>query len=192
MKNKPLLIAVAPWIVIIAILIWFTQCQKPKPCPEAETKTDTIVTVDTIQLPGKTVYKPVPYEVIDTFTISPEVDTAKILAEYIKLRKYQLPISDDSNSKIDVFAEVQYNRIEKWSYDAQIYPRTTVIEKNHVLIPEKRNKLVAGLILGVKDSYYSATPVFGLKTKKDNVMLFGYDIVNGVYTGGYVMSFGKK
>ena len=188
MKNA---LTVAPWIAIIVILIWFTQCQKPKPCPEIVTSVDTIQIIDTIRT-SHTVYKPVPYEVIDPFTISPNVDTAKILSEYIKLRKYNLPISDDTNSKINVFAEVQYNRIEKWTYEAQIYPRTTIIEKNHVIIQEKRNNLVAGLILGVKDSYYSVTPVFGLKTKKDNTMLFGYDFINGVYTGGYIMKLGKK
>ena len=181
---------ILPWLIIILLLFYISQC-KPKPVqpPEVITTTDTVITVDTVRI-NRTVYKPKPYEVIrlDTFAIH---DTIRFIAYCSELKKYQLPISNDSNSKITVFANVQLNEIKDWTYEAEIYPRTTVIERNHVLIPPKHNKFVAGLILTGNDEYFGAAPVFGLKTKKDNVMLFGYDIINGNFTLGYTMAFGK-
>jgi hypothetical protein len=189
MKNT---LMIAPWIVIISILIYFTQCKKQEICPETNDTTITVVTVDTVKIQGKTVYKPITYQVIDTFIYMQNVDTAKILSEYLKLRKYNLPISNDTNSKINVFADVQFNRIEKWTYEAEFYPHTTVIEKNHVLIPEKRNSAVFGLILSGNKTVLGATPVFGLKTKKENIFLAGYDVINKTYQAGYLMKIGRK
>jgi len=189
MKTK--LIQIAPWALFFLSLIYIGQCThrgEPKPV-QVSTEIDTIVLTDTIRT-THTVYKPKPFEVIrtDTFTIR---DTVRFIAYCSELKKYVLPISNDSNSKITVHASVQLNELKEWTYEAQIYPRTTVIEKNHVIIPEKHNKLVAGLILSGNSDYFGAAPVFGLKTKKDNVMLFGYDVINGNYTVGYIMSFGK-
>ncbi len=189
MKTK--LLQVLPWTIICLMLIYIGQCTtrgKPKPA-QVVTTIDTVKTVDTIRT-THTVYKPKPFEVIrtDTFTIR---DTVRFIAYCSELKKYVLPISNDSNSKITVHASVQLNELKEWTYEAQIYPRTTIIEKNHVIIQPARNKLVAGLILTGNSDYFGAAPVFGLKTKKDNTMLFGYDVINNNYTVGYIMSFGK-
>lgn len=183
-----------PWILCLLLLIYIGQCThkgKLKPDKIATDTTIYITTVDTLTIHGKTIYKPKPFEVvkIDTFTIR---DTIKFISYCSDLKKYILPISNDSNSKITVFANVQLNEIKDWTYKAEIYPHTTTIIQNHVIVPEKSNKLVAGLILTGNDNYFGAMPVFGLKTKKDNTMLFGYDLVNKKYTVGYVMAFGKN
>ena len=185
-------IQILPWVIICLLLIYIGQCThrgKPKPA-QIVTETDTLVTVDTVRS-IRTVYKPKPFEVIrtDTFTIR---DTVRFISYCSELKRYRLPISNDSNSKITVLANVQLNEIKDWTFEAEIYPRTTVIERNHVIVTPERNKLVAGLILSGNDAYFGAAPVFGLKTKKDNVMMFGYDVINGNYTFGYVMAFGKK
>ena len=100
MKTSYWLIITGSLLVIIFLL---RECTPKPECPEVLTKTDTVVRIDTIKLTGKTVYKPLPYKVIDTFMLPLTIDTAKILADYIKLRKYNLSITNDSNSKINVF-----------------------------------------------------------------------------------------
>lgn len=188
MKTRYHLIIYA---ILVLIIFFLRECQPtPQPCPEPSTDITTHWEHDTAFIKGDTVFYPEPYAEIDTFYKDVLVDTAMILADYIKIRKYKLPVLNDSNGVLEVFADVQCNRITNWTYDGQFVTHIKVVEKNHVIQPA-RNKLVAGLILSGNSDYFGAAPVFGLKTKKDNVMMFGYDVINNNYTIGYVMSFGK-
>jgi len=175
-----LIIALNTLVVILTVLL---QCQRnqDQPEPEVITTTDTIRITDTIRQ-NRTVYKPVPYQVIDTFKVPANVDTSVIIAEYIKTRKYVLPVSDDSNSRINVHATVQFNRIAEWTYDAQFYPRTTVIERNHVIIEPKRVQWFAGAKFGYRigENIGDFKLCGAINTQNDMLYSIAYDPFNRV------------
>jgi hypothetical protein len=152
----------------------------------------TTHTTDTITIKGKTIPYPVPYQVIDSFPVPVNVDTAVILAEYLKLRKYNLPITNDTNSKINVFADVQYNRISNWTYTAEIYPHITTVETVRTIIIPKKSKLSGGLILTGNGTYFGAAPSLIFTNKKDNILLVGYDVINKNYSIGAFIKIGRK
>jgi len=185
------ILTITPLALCLLILAYIGQCTHNGTCPP-ESKDSTVIVrmVDTIKVAGKTVYKPKPYEVIKVDTVIIR-DTVKFIQECSEIKKYILPVSDDTNSKVTVYATVQLNSIKDWTYKAEYYTRTTVIERNHVIIKQPVNKLLVGLILSGSSSKFGASPSFGLKTKKDNVMLFGYDVINRTYQAGYMLKIGK-
>ncbi len=110
---------------------------------KGETKTDTIykerlvpyevlipanpvlpMKPDTIKLPGGIEYK---YY---------KVDTAAIIADYIKLNKYSRTLFDDDKvGKLTVGAEVQYNKLNKLDYSFTPMEKQTTIIKQKVFTP---------------------------------------------------------
>jgi len=189
---KKHLIQIAPYIVIILMLIYIGECTRQEQPVTIVNTIDTVTVTDTVYIEGKIVYNPIPYEVVDTFIVSPKVDTAKILTEYVLLRKYNLPITNDSNSKISVQANVQFNRISDYTFTAEIYPKTTIITQNHTIIPPTKNKLIIGAVLASNGQNLGFIPTVGLKTKKESVFTVGYDVLNGNLNAGYLMPIGKK
>jgi len=185
MKNS--LIA-APYIALILVLIYFTQCQK-QPEPETITVTDTAQEVDSFPVEGKTVYYPSPYEVVKHDTIP--ADTAKIIENYMNENKYTFNISD-STGNIDVFLSVQYNQLANYSWKGYFKTYTKTITDTKYIQSQKRNKLLVGLILSGSKERFGATPTGGLKTKKDNIFLVGYDVINREYKVGYLLGIGRK
>jgi len=190
---------ISPYHIIIAALLVIvliqSQCKpKPVPCPETKITIDSVLIVDTLKIKGNTVYKPLPYKVIDTFVLRTEVDTSKIIAEYIKLRKYDLPVMNDSNGNVNVFASVQFNRISDWTYTAEFYPKTTIIEKNHVIIEKPRNSLYAGFGIGyqIESNKPVFKPVVTLITKKSMMYSVAYDPFNNAPEIGVSWKIGRK
>lgn len=189
---KKHILQIAPYVVIILLLIYRGECtRQPEPVTIVNTS-DTVTVMDTVYIQGHVVYNPIPYEVIDTFIVSPKVDTSKILSEYVLLRKYNLPITNDSNSKINVHANVQFNRISEWTYDAEIYPKTTIITQNHTYIPPSRRSIAIGAIIASNGTNLGFIPVCALKTKKESVFMLGYDVLNGNLNAGYLMPINLK
>jgi hypothetical protein len=189
MKNT---LVIAPWIAIVVILIWFTQCQKQPKCPEVVNTSDTITQVDTVTVTGQTVYYPSPYEIIHHDTAYRTVDTAKIVSNYLDENKYKLLIVDDTNARIELFATVQYNLLKEYRTDAVYYPHTKTITNTEYITTPKRNKMLGGLILSGNAQSFGAAPVLGLKTKKDNIFLAGYDVLNGTIQVGYMAKIGRR
>lgn len=189
---KKHLIQIAPYIVIILMLIYIGECTRQEQPVTIVNTVDTVIVTDTVYIEGKIVYNPIPYEVIDTFVVSPKVDTAKILKEYVLLRRYNLKLTDDDNSKINAYVSVQYNRISEYTYSAKIYPKTTIITQNHTIIPPSKRKLLVGAVLASNGQNLGFIPTAGLLTKKQSIFTIGYDVFNGNLNAGYLMPIGRK
>ena len=94
-----------------------------------------VVKWKTEQLPPihDTIRMPVPYLVFDTDTVfkliehQAEVDTLKILADYYRVRKYNLDFSNDSAGVFKVNIEVTKNMLANAS--SEIRPIRTTIER---------------------------------------------------------------
>lgn len=165
-------------ILLLVVILFMRECSpEQKPCPETKDSIRIEKTIDTISIKGDVVYKPEPYETIDTFILPVTVDTAKILAEYLKLNRYDLSVLDDSNGKVNVFVDVQLNRIKAWDFDATFYPKTTVIEKNHVYVVKPKIKVFAGIQPGmvIPDQTLVLMPSAALLTQKEHLYSIGYD-----------------
>jgi hypothetical protein len=170
------------YLILIGIIVLLRECQVNKvPCPELKTNSTITRHIDTIQLKADTVFYPQPYAVVkgDTFYKDRLVDTAKIIADFSSIRKYRLPVMNDTNGVVDVLADVQFNKITKWILDAKFYPHTYIIEKNHVLIIEPREKLfIGGYLCGNGKNYFGAVPALLFTSKKDHSYFAGFDPLN--------------
>ena len=179
MKTRYHLIIYA---ILVLIIFFLRECQPvPQPCPEPSTDSTTHWEHDTAFIKGDTVFYPEPYAEIDidTFFKVVPADTAKILADYIKIRKYKLPVLNDSNGVLDVIADVQFNRITNWTYDGQFVTHIKVVEKNHVYIKEPTRKLFVGGYLSSNGiDYFGASPALMYMSKKDHAYFAGYDPLN--------------
>jgi hypothetical protein len=188
------ILTIAPWIAIIILLIYigsFTHRGKCK--PEIITK-DSILevhTVDSFPVQGKTVYYPSPYEVVKPVIQYKDVDSAKIIQNYLTENKYKFNISD-STGNIDVFLSVQYNQLKSYDWKGYFKTYTRTITDTKYIQSVKRNKLIVGLILSGNKDNFGAVPTVGLKTKKDNVFMAGYDVINKSYQAGYLLGIGRK
>lgn len=192
MKNY---LTILPWVLCLLLLFYIGQCThrgKDNPVVQYKDSIITLRTTDTLTIKGDPIPYPVPYQVIDTFIISQNADTSVIMAEYIKLRKYILPVSNDTNSKINVFADVQYNRITNWRTEATYYPHTTIINNTRTITTPKRSRLSGGLILTGNAEYFGAAPSLMFTNKKDNSLMLGYDVINKNYSIGAFIKFGRK
>jgi len=185
MKNT---LTAAPWIALVLVLIYFTQCQKQKQ-PIVINKIDTVYHVDSFPVEGKTVYSPSPYEVVEHDTVFG--DTVYVLSEYATENRYTIPIRD-SIGTLDIDLSIQYNSLQKYSYTGQYKTYAKTITDTKYVITPKLNKLLVGLVLSGNAEYFGASPVVGVKTKKDNVFLAGYDVINKNYSFGYMVKIGRK
>ena len=191
MKNT---LTIAPWIAIIALLIYIGSCTHTGKCkPEVIVKDSirTVHTVDSFPVVGKTVYRPEPYEVIKHDTIPAQVDTMKIIKNYLAENKYKFNISD-STGNIDVSLSVQYNTLKNYSWKGYFKTYRDVITDTKYITTPKRNKLLAGLLLTGNRDNFGVIPAIGLKSKKDNVFLGGYDVINKNYYAGYLLGMGRR
>lgn len=81
------------------------------------------VKIDTIWIEGQIKY------------ITQVVDTAAIIADYIKKNTYQRTLFDDNNGRLDIEADVQYNILQRLHYGfTPIYKEVTV-ERSRVFVP---------------------------------------------------------
>lgn len=176
-----------PYVIIFLLVIYMRGCttsnRNVPECPEYKDSVTTIIKTDTITITGQDHYYPAPYQTIDTFYKDVHLekeDSARIIADYAKLRKYNLPVMDDSNGKLNVFADVQFNEIQKWNYEAQFYPKTTIIEKNHYVIEKPRTKVFVGIQAGIiiPATKGILAPSVALITKKNHLYTLQYDPFN--------------
>jgi len=173
-----------PYLVIAMLLvIVFLQreCNKPKPCPPQNITIDTIAVIhdiDTFTI-EKTVYKPHPDTVHDSFPAFIPVDTGAILADYYKVREYNVPLQNDSAAKLSLLAKVYRNTLLKSELRGQIYQKTTTIIQDHYIQQPATFKIYAGFTAGamLPDKFIFA-PSMAVNTKQDHLYLLGYDPVN--------------
>ena len=191
MKNW---LAILPWGLCLLLLCYiglFTHTGKCKQELIVKDSIRYVQVVKTVTVKGDTVYSPKPYETIKHDTTFKDVDSARIISNYVTENRYKLPIND-SIGKVDVFLTVQYNAIKEWTYKGKFKTyHDSVITIKTITVP-KRNKLMAGLILSGNKEYFGASPSLMLKTKKDNSFLIGYDVINKNYHFGAFVGIGKR
>ena len=78
---------------------------------------------DTIRIPG------------EKEIITLKVDTAQIIADYIKKNSYKKVMFDNLDGKLIVSAVVQYNQLNRLSYDFTPIHKQTTITKKNILTP---------------------------------------------------------
>lgn len=63
------------------------------------------------------------------------VDTAKIIQNYITKNSYRKQLFNNENGKLTVSADVQYNLLQKLSYDFTPMQKVTTVEKKRIFTP---------------------------------------------------------
>ena len=190
-----------PYILIVALLgIIFLQreCRPLKVDPLIITKDTTIYQVDTLTF-NNTVYLPKPYKVIEKDTIHDTIfrthaDTVKAIKDYSSYVKYELPLINDSTGKLKLDVDVQFNRIAKYQLKGTLYEKKTIIEHNHYVIEEKKNKVFAGLQLGysIPDTSMLIAPTLQFLTKKEHLYSISYEPFRKILIFGFNYKIGKK
>lgn len=172
-------------ILLIGLVLMVRECGTN--CPDIPSMGDTVTmvthTTDTLTLDGKTEYFPVPFVVYDTLrdtVYRTHTDTLKAMHDYQLLRAYRLALFDDTNGKIDVLANVQFNKIQSWHYDGKVYNHQTTIERHHYVMEKPRIKLFAGLSVGyqIPEAKMQLAPGLALLTKKEHLYTASYDPFN--------------
>lgn len=114
MKNKIL------YTAIVALLIFFLGFGVAKMTTTVKTKTSTVTSYVPIPYPvikkvdnpvPYAVHDSIPYEVINHDTVPAKVDTAAILLDYNKVKKYPLDFSNDTLGVFKVDATVYRNKL---------------------------------------------------------------------------------
>jgi len=181
MKNL-FTVSVSINILLIGLVLMVRECATN--CPDIPSMADTVTmvthTTDTLTLEGKTEYFPVPFVVYDTFrdtVYRTYADTLDALRDYQLLRNYRLALFDDTNGKIDVLANIQFNKIQSWRYEGKVYNHQTTIERNHYVMEKPRAKLFAGLGIGyqIPEEKMQLAPSLALLTKKEHLYSASYD-----------------
>lgn len=180
MKNliQPIVILA---LLLALILVLSRECGHKPEIKIVSGKDVITVKIDTVKLAGKTVYKPIPYQTIDTAYVLRDVDTAFILRDWMKTRKYTVPIFADTNGNINLLVDVYQNQISKYQVDGYLTPHHTFVQHNTVIIEPSRNKVFIGFQLGaiLPDKIITA-PTVMLCTKQDHLYTIGYDPLNKV------------
>ena len=169
-------------LVLVMVIILQRQCKHCPDIPEPGiiSHTDTITLIDTVWQWRDS--KPVTNW--DTLEIPTFVDTAGVITEFYRKKVYNDTISD-SNFTVLIRDTVTRNRItnrhtETSKYFPVHYIHTidSIFYSNEC--PKARNKFYVGFAVGGWDNKFSVAPGVALNTKKDNLYLINYDVVNQV------------
>jgi hypothetical protein len=136
------------WVVLVLALgfvlgRWQTTPKIKVEYIKGETKTDTIYSKELVPYEVLIPAKPVLPMKPDTVIINGKteykyykVDTAAIIADYIKLNKYSKTLFDNgTEGKLVVGAEVQYNKLNKLDYSFTPMQKQTTITKQRLITP---------------------------------------------------------
>jgi len=134
------------YIAIGVLLIFFLGFGVAKMTTTVKTKVSTVTSYVPSPYPvTKTVVKPVPYSVHDSVevpkpyavhdTVKAKVDTAAIMADYNKVKKYALDFSNDTLGIFKVNATVYRNELAKATSIIQPIIKTTVTTKTIYKVP---------------------------------------------------------
>lgn len=129
MKNIKLYLSIALAVVLLLLGGYFgykIRVGQEKPCPSVEVKVDTFEVVS-----KDTVVNPVPYYVVNTIhdTLKTKVDTALILDDYYKKKKYAFDFSTDSTGRFKVDVTVNKNAVSEITSDIKALVKEVKVTK---------------------------------------------------------------
>lgn len=173
-------------ILLLAVILILRECSPGCPdCPETKDSVSVTNTTDTVRIPGKNVPYPEPYETIKPIPVISYInltkeDSARIVSKYQELNKYDLAVLDDSNGKVNVLVNVQYNKIKDWTPKVEIYSHKTSTETFHQ--PVLRNKVFIGFRTGmiIPENNVILAPTIVFCTKRDHLYAIDYDPFNQI------------
>lgn len=190
MKNTLL---VAPWIVIVLLLIYIGSCThsgKEKICPETKDSIHIDSAWRTIDN-TKHYAKPKPDTIYYPDSIYLPADTAELIAEcrriafeYFKTKIYNRHIIVDSIGWINLRDSVTQNELYGYYVNSKIKQLTVTKTETKTIVTPARNKILVGLQLSGNADYFGASPSIMFQGKKDNVFMLGYDVINKNYNVG--------
>ena len=150
----------------------FQECGRPPVDPEVITvfQTDTVIKMDTIRESY-----PAPYPVNHYDTVLREVDSAKIIADYVVKREYNIKLVPDSIGDLHLESYVQFNRLQDYTVLGHIKQVTITNTVNSMIREPPRNKVFAGLMFIAEPLKVSMAPSITLLSKRDKLYKVGYD-----------------
>lgn len=167
--------------ILIVLLILQRECS-PKPQVISEYTVDTVrITADTVFKQGEIIYKPLPYMVYDTVRdtiFKTHADTLAAVKDYQLTRNYILPLFDDTTGKIDVYATVQLNKIQSWTYKGKVVNKHTTHDRHHYVKELPRTKFYVGIGAGGWTDHFGIAPGIAVNTKKQNLYTADFDLVS--------------
>jgi hypothetical protein len=178
-----------PYLVIAMLLVVILlqrECNRPKPCPP--TVIDTIAVIHNIDtlIVEKVVYKPKPVYVYDSLpddTVWYPVTDSVVIADYYRVRDYDILLRDDTAARLSLTAKVYMNTLLKSELRGDVYQKHTTIVQDHYIQQPPGIKIYAGFQTGamLPDKFIFA-PSLALNTKRDHLYMLGYDPVNKMPT----------
>ena len=197
-KNTSLVINLILFLVVL-FMQYCRHCPEQKPCPDCNDSVVVITPHDTIFTKGDTIYYPKPADTLhDSIPVWIPVDTAAILKDYYTKYKYDLPIWNDSNAKINCYLETYRNQVFKYKVSGSIIPHNKEYHHYHTIVePEKpriKGFLGGGLQYSMPDTTMSLHIAAGLLTKKNNLLYLTYDPFIKVITfdTDFIIRFGRN
>jgi len=182
-----------PYLIIaVMLVIILLQRECKTPCPDqpgSEVKDSIITKYDTI-LKDTVIYKPKPVYVHDSVpgdTVWFPLTDSAVIADYNKVRDYDIPLRDDSVCKLSIEAKVYQNSLVKAKLKGQVVQKTVTIIQDHYIEKPARNKIYLGFQAGamLPDKFIFA-PSAAFNTKRDHLYLAGYDPINKTATVSFL------
>lgn len=175
------------YIVIILGLLYLLF-QKPP----IQTTVVTVTTTDTIRDTTTIIsemYKPIPVTIYHIDTMYAYYPSDSILysyyLDYLKIKVYKDTLLNDTSALIVVNDEIQYNEIQKRSFEFQNRRPIQIINTtNNTIVNQNYNRFGIYSQIGVTKNDYSLN-VGALYNIKNIGIIAGLDIISGnVYFGG--------
>ena len=111
-----------------------------------------------VELPGETIY------IEDVEYLKSDIDTAKIIAEYIKIKRYEQVLFDsDTLGMVKINLSVAYNSLRCLSYEFTPVTKHTTITKLRTYTPYLSTSINSFGIFGVGGGMYKKNVGYGLK-----------------------------
>lgn len=169
-------------IILLVVILVLRECGT-KPEQKPETKPAISYDTDTITVAGKDRWYPFYTEHTDTIPDTTFInlkaeDSARIIADFCKIRNYDIPIVDDTNAKLNFQADVQFNKIKRWNISGDFYSHTKIIDNTK----KPRTKLFVGIRTGMalNSNDLILAPTITLLTKRDHLYSIDYDPLNRI------------
>ncbi len=173
---------------VLATLMLVTYCTPSDPVivsEQSDTSTvitpgDSAATAKPVVIISPGVIDYFPDTIRDTTWLYHEIDTAAILADYIKHRRGHDTIVDDSSTMVAIGWHVHRNRLISVQAFVQnrraveIHHTTTIMQQ----VEQPRGRLYAGLGVGRSPDQFGLAPALAYQSKRQVLYTLNYDIIH--------------
>lgn len=167
---------IVPYIIIIILMLLLFLQRECQRCPEPTeiVRVDTVYQYDSIPYTPPPMF-PKPGNVINQ-PIPKGIDSLAVARAYFSKRMGIDTLVNDSLYLLSLSWEVQENKPTLFQPTIINRQPTTII--SHTLTEAPRNKVFAGLGVGLNHTQFGLAPSVALLTKKDHLYSVSYDVIN--------------